>query len=155
MSKLQEELVALAQARRTRAVLKGRCNTTLKVYRQTPEYATWEWASTLFKKTKALVSAAEAGVRDLAIKSFDGRHRFPAKGVEIKQYNVVEYVETDTLRLKAWARENLPGVFVFDEKRFEAAVKANLVPASLARMAKEPRAVIKRDLGFLLETAGE
>ena len=149
MSKLQEELVKLAQARRTRATLKGRCDTTLKVYRRTAEYATWEWNNALFKRAKVLVSEAESQVRDLAVESFDGEHRFLVRGVEIKQYNVVEYVETDTLRLEAWARENLPGVFVFDEKRFEAAVKANLVPASLARMAKEPRAVIKRDLGIL------
>ena len=154
MSKLQEELIGLARARLVCANLKITCDDARRAYLETIEYAVWDRLNTLHRETKAILPAAEVGVRELAVEAFDGESRFPAEGVEIKQYSVIEWNKAGD-DLETWAWEHQPGAFVLDVKRLGAAVKAGLVPASVARIVKEPRASIKRDLGFLLEVASE
>ena len=150
MSGLQKVLIDLARARNASAKLKASRDDARKAHQMTVEYNVWVGLGRLYTDTHAVVSAAELEARNLAVDAFDGENRFPAEGVEIKQFTVVEWNKAGD-DLEAWAREHQPGAFVLDMKRLSAAVKAGLVPDSVARMVKEPRASIKRDLGFLLE----
>jgi hypothetical protein len=68
---------------------------------------------------------AERYARYVALTIYtDTGERKPAAGVEVKQFDVVQY---DAEAAEAWARENLPAAMTLDKKKFEAAVKAGLV----------------------------
>ena len=142
---LRNHVVEVASKRRRLTVCRDRVNFSR---------AAWDIANQNMLQELAQAQAdlelEETELRDAAVIAFKGTgERKPAPGVEVKVFDVFDYLPGDALK---WAKEH--GLALkLDVGVFEAIAKAQVIPFVTKRT--EPRAQIARDLEKVLETAKE
>ena len=141
------DLQRLAMLRqRLDAAKKELARATLAVL-DTPQGKSQEAAKRQLQDLRQSIFECEYFVRDTAVEhwSEDGETA-PWEGVKVKMYTVVEY---DRKEAEQWARVNAPYMLVLNKAAFEKAAKVNLT-GLVAKLKKEPRATIARDLSWYL-----
>lgn len=148
---IKKALRELAEARRALGLFKAQQAKAKAAMEATPEGVAYALVQALYKEGKLEEGIADQHVRELALALHDYGEPLP-DGVQTKQVKVVVDRKQG---VEGWARTNLPGVFEFSRKKWEAAVKAGLVPDDVARIEERPKIYIDRDLSRLLEVQGD
>lgn len=142
---LREAVAKLADLRRACAIA-----------RAAHEVAFAEWLNenatieTRYEEARAAVALAEVELRIRAVQRFKiTSDKTPAPGLEVKEFDVLEM---DQATVEAKARERGIAIVV-DQDALEKIIKADVRAWPTARVTKEPKATIARDLDKALAVA--